>query len=483
MHRAQRVRGVKRSHIASAAISRDKHPMAEEIKNPDGSILRKRTAPPARAHEPLPQGMAARLCALNVLETVLNGRKTPDDAFATARYADLLEPRDRSFARALVLATLRRKPAIDAAIRKFVAKEPPDDILRILMLVATERGLLNVPAHASVTTAVDITKRNVHTRHFQGLVNAVARKLSDEAENLLAEKWSAQAPPPYALAAHWKKTYGADIMAALIDAHGLEPPIDLVFRKDATAEAQRLIKSHGAFMLPTGALRLAATDVTALPGYASGAFFVQDAAASLPARLFGNVRGKRIADLCAAPGGKTMELADAGALVTAVEKDPARMAQLKENLARTHLAATCITGDALSFRPQELFEGVLLDAPCTATGTIRRHPEIVFQKDQRSIEKAAEMQAALLDAAARLVAPGGMLVYAVCSLEPEEGEHQINIFLARNRHFTRKPLAKGEEGIEQAFITKAGDLRTLPCHWPQWGGLDGFYACRLVRGA
>lgn len=457
--------------------------MAEEIKNPDGSILRKRAAPPARAHEPLPPGMASRLCALNVLETVLAGRKTPDEAFATARYGDLLEPRDRSFARALVFTTLRRKPAIDAAIRKFVAKEPPDDVHRILMLVAAERGLLNVPAHASVTTAVDITKRNAHTRHFQGLVNAVARKLSDASENLLAGKWSPQAPPPYNLAARWKKTYGDAVMAALIDAHGVEPPLDLTFRKDATAEAQRLIKSHNAFMLPTGSLRLAATDVTSLPGYASGAFFVQDAAAALPARLLGEVKDKRIADLCAAPGGKTMELADAGAIVTAVEKDPARMARLKENLARTHLTATCITEDALTFRTAEPFDGVLLDAPCTATGTIRRHPEIVFQKDARSIEKAAELQTALLDAAARQVRPGGLLVYAVCSLEPEEGEHQINAFLARHRNFSRKPVIKGEAGIEPAFITKEGDLRTLPCHWPQWGGLDGFYASRLVRSA
>lgn len=457
--------------------------MAEEIKNPDGSILRKRAAPPARAHEPLPQGMAARLCALNVLETVLAGRKTPDDAFATARYADLLEPRDRMFARALVMATLRRKPAIDAAIRKFVAKEPPEDVHRILMLVATERGILNVPAHASVTMAVDITKRNAHTRHFQGLVNAVARKLSDAAEKLLAEKWNAQAAPPYALAARWTKTYGAETTAALIDAHGLEPPLDLTFREDAATEAERLIKSHNAFRLPNSSLRLAATDVTALPGYASGAFFVQDAAASFPTRLLGDVAGKRIADLCAAPGGKTMELADAGAQVTAVEKDPARMARLKENLARTHLTATCLTADALNFRPQELFDGVLLDAPCTATGTIRRHPEIVFQKDQRSIEKAAELQAALLDAASRLVKPGGLLVYAVCSLEPEEGPHQINAFLARHRHFARKPVAKSEAGIDPAFIIKEGDLRTLPSHWPQWGGLDGFYACRLVRGA
>ncbi len=454
--------------------------MAEEITNPDGSILRKLTP---KAPTPLPPGMAVRLAALSALDAVLTARKSPDDAFVTARFAATLDARDRMFARALVLATLRRKPAIDRVVESFLEKKPPVEIHRILMLVATERGILNVPAHASVTTAVDIAKRDARTRHFQGLVNAVARKISDNAARLLAEKWNPAAPPPHELAARWKDVYGAKAMAALIDAHGVEPPLDLTFLAHARDEAERLMKSHGAMRLPNGSLRLAVQDVAALPGFAAGAFFVQDAAASLPARLLGEVSGKRIADLCAAPGGKTMELADAGAKVTAVEQDPARMARLQENLARTHLTAECIIGDALNFTTGDPFDGVLLDAPCTATGTLRRHPEIAWQKDARSVIKAAELQSDLLDAAARLVAPQGLLVYAVCSLEPEEGETQIAAFLSRNKAFTRKPLVKGELELDAQFISKDGDLRTLPSQWAHLGGLDGFYAARLVRQA
>jgi 16S rRNA (cytosine967-C5)-methyltransferase len=221
--------------------------------------------------------------------------------------------------------------------------------------------------------------------------------------------------------------------------------------------------------------------VDQLAGFAVGAWWVQDFAASLPARLFGDVRGKRVIDLCAAPGGKTAQLAALGADVTAVEREPQRLARLAENLERLALKAMLVEADIRDFTPDAKADGVLLDAPCTATGTIRRHPELPWIKSASDVMSCAQSAGELLDAAAAMVAPGALLVFAVCSLEEEEGPQQIADFLHRNRAFRREPVAAAELFALAELISEEGDLRTLPSHLATLGGMDGFYAARLRR--
>ena len=251
------------------------------------------------------------------------------------------------------------------------------------------------------------------------------------------------------------------------------------------AEPEAWAEKLGGTLLATGTVRLAAGGrVEALPGFSEGAWWVQDAAAALPARLLGNVAGKSVVDLCAAPGGKTAQLAAAGAGVTAVDLSGARMQRLRANLDRLHLEAELVEADAASWSPGRTFDAVLLDAPCTATGTIRRHPDILRLKRPEDVAALADIQTRLLDNAAKLLAPGGTLIYCTCSLQPEEGVEQVDRFLSRQPRFARRPIDPGESGIDPDWVTEAGDLRTLPFHLPgarpELSGLDGFYAARLV---
>jgi 16S rRNA (cytosine967-C5)-methyltransferase len=279
----------------------------------------------------------------------------------------------------------------------------------------------------------------------------------------------------------WALHYGESIARNIAEANGHEPALDLTVKADAETWAERL---RGR-VLPTGSVRtLAQGAIALLPGFNESAWWVQDAAASLPARLLGDVRGFRVADLCAAPGGKTAQLALAGAHVTAVDRSPARIARLRENLARLSLPAETIADDVLAWEAPP-FDAVLLDAPCSSTGTIRRHPDVPWLKSEPDIGALTSVQGRLLDRAADLLKPGGRLVYCVCSLEPEEGERQVTEFLARNKRFARLSVTAGEMCGHGEFITAQGDLRTLPFHLPDpdphWGGLDGFYAARLAR--
>jgi 16S rRNA (cytosine967-C5)-methyltransferase len=259
-----------------------------------------------------------------------------------------------------------------------------------------------------------------------------------------------------------------------------EPPLDLAVASRPEDWAARL----GATLLPTGTLRLPhAGAVRDLPGYDDGAWWVQDAAAALPARLLGDVRGATVIDLCAAPGGKAMQLAAAGARVVAVDRSKPRMARLQENARRTALAIDSVVADAAAWRPERPVQHVLLDAPCSSTGTLRRHPDVAWLKSQADVARMAPLQDALLDAAAAMLAPDGTLVYCVCSLQREEGPDRIAALLARNNGLRRRPVAAGEIGGLADLVTAEGDLRTLPCHLADHGGMDGFYAARLVRQA
>lgn len=423
-------------------------------------------------------GVPARAAAVKILGEVLRKRRPLDAAEAEIIAASALEPRDAGFARAIAGETLRRFGQLDALIRSFVPKAPPPHkagpALEIMLAGTCELLFLDVAPHAAVDAANRLAAGDKKAVHFKSLINAVLRRVSREGKDALAKQDAARLNTPDWLWQSWSAAYGEDIARAIAAAHLVQPPTDLVL-KDGAAPPP------GAKPLFGNVWRMTETGrVDLLEGFSDGAWWVQDFAASLPARLLGDVRGHRAIDLCAAPGGKTMQLANMGAMVTAVEREPARMARLRENLARAKLDAETIEAD---MRDVEIAPApfVLLDAPCSATGTIRRHPELPWIKSAADTNLTAQAARELLDVAAEMVAPGGTLVFAVCSLEPQEGLEQIEDFLTRNDSFRRKPIIANEVfGLAQ-LIDGNGDLRTLPCHLAEQGGMDGFYAARLIR--
>jgi 16S rRNA (cytosine967-C5)-methyltransferase len=417
----------------------------------------------------------ARGVALDLLQAVLRRRRPLDEAIGAHRLMARLATRDRGFARLLVATTLRRLGEIDQALRPLLQKplsakaSPVADALR---LGACQILFLGTPAHAAVGETVALVAGLGALAGYKGLVNAVLRRLDRERPTT-----DPRLNTPDWLALSWSRAYGDAAASAIAAAHLKEAPLDLSVKSDAQGWAERL----GAEILPTGSLRLgdSAGAVEALPGFAEGAWWVQDMAASLPARLLG--RPARAIDLCAAPGGKTAELATAGIAVTAVERSPARLRRLRQNLARLSLAAEVVEADAASWRPERPAEAVLLDAPCSATGTIRRHPDLPWLKRREHIAPLAELQDRLLDNALAMTRPGGTIVYATCSLEPEEGPERIAALFARGAPVERLAIQPSEVGGLGQLVTGEGDLRTLPCHLAERGGMDGFYACRLRR--
>jgi 16S rRNA (cytosine967-C5)-methyltransferase len=423
------------------------------------------------------EGLPARAAAQAVLSDVLRRRRPLDVAFAALRD---LPPRDAGFARAIASETLRRFGQIEALIRHFVPKTPPPHksggTLEILFAGACELLFLNVPAHAAVDAANRLAQADGKAVHFKALINAVLRRVSREGAEVLARQDAAQLNTPDWLWLRWSDFYGEKVTRAIAEAHLMPAPVDIVVKDAATAPPGEPLFGNVVRLRDAGR-------IDALPGFAQGDWWVQDAAASLPARLLGDVRGQTVIDLCAAPGGKTMQLAAAGADVIAVEREPGRMARIGENLARTRLTATLVEADMRDFRSEAPAPFVLLDAPCTATGTIRRHPDLPWIKSASDVTLCEQGAGELLDAAAGMVAPGGLLVFAVCSLEPEEGPIQAEAFLARNRQFARVPLTPDAVFGLRELISGDGDLRTLPCHLGREGGMDGFYAARFRRAS
>ena len=379
-----------------------------------------------------------------------------------------LAPRDRAAAHRLAAATLRRLGTLDAVLEPFLRKSPPDPVRHILRLGAAGLLLLDTPGHAAVATAVALA-RTRGLAPFTGLVNAVLRRLAAAGPAALEGLDGPRLDTPAWLWAAW----GPDARAIAV-AHQVPAPLDLSLRPGTPAP-------EGGVLLPTGSVRFPpGTRVDDIPAFTAGDAWVQDAAAALPAALLAARAGERIADLCAAPGGKTAQLAAAGACVVAVERDPARLVRLRETLARTRLVVETIAADAATWAPGETFDAVLLDAPCSATGTIRRHPDVAHLKRPRDIAALAATQDRLLAAAAALLRPGGRLIYALCSLQPEEAEPRIAAALAagglRHDPFTAAELAAVPEAR-----TPDGYLRTTPACWPNRGGMDGFFAARLTR--
>jgi 16S rRNA (cytosine967-C5)-methyltransferase len=432
-------------------------------------------------------GLAARRVAADILDAVLRQHRPLDEQFdgagANAGLAGLPD-RDRALARALVATTLRRLGTLRHVIGLFLDSGLPAQARRVeivLLIGAAQILFLDVPDHAAVDLSVRLARADRDAVHFAGLVNAVLRRIAREGAERLAALDTIALDTPEWLLARWTKTYGEATARAIAAANGKEPALDLTVKSDPESLAAQL----GGRVLPTGTVRtIAHGTVTALPGFAEGAWWVQDAAAALPVRLFGAIGGQRIADLCAAPGGKTAQLINAGAHVTAVDRAPARLNRLRENLARLSLQAELVCADVEEWQA-EPFDAVLLDAPCSSTGTIRRHPDIPWLKHAADITKLAAFQSRLIDRAVALTKPGGTLVYCTCSLEPEEGETIIAGLLAREVGVRRAPIAASEVFGCSEFITNDGDFRTLPCHFPdpdsRLAGLDGFYAARLVR--
>lgn len=423
-------------------------------------------------------GIGGRSAAIAILSDVLRKRRPLDAVCETVLAAARLSARDAGFARAIAGETLRRFGQLDALIRHFVPKPPAPHRTgatpEILLAGACELLFLNVAPHAAVDSANALCRRDKDATHFRPLVNAVLRRIAREGQGVLATQDAARLNTADWLWQRWCEFYGEDTTRAIAGAHVSPPPLDLTVKEPGTFA--------GGTALFGNSVRLSqSVRVDTLPGFAEGHWWVQDAAASLPAHLLGDVKDAAVIDLCAAPGGKTAQLARMGAHVTAVDLSTERMARVRENLARLQLDAELVEADVLDFHPATPAPFVLLDAPCSATGTIRRHPELPWIKQAADVMQCAASARDLLDAAADMVAPGGTLVFAVCSLEAEEGPEQIETFLDTHPEFARKTITAPDVFGHGEFLTAAGDLRTLPCHLGAQGGMDGFYTARLIR--
>lgn len=442
----------------------------------------------AAAPHPDKAGFEVRATASKTLAAAVD-RKIPLDGMldmvhGNASYKQLSDA-DRALARAILNSALRHLPRLEAAIALLLDSPLPEGaraLHHVLVVAAAQILHLDVPAHAVVDIAVEQAHRDPRNRRFAKLVNAVLRRLVREKQDIL-DQTSAVSPVPDWFMARLVSTYGSDEAQRIAEAQLIPPAIDITVKSDPHGWAEKF----GGRVLPTGSIRLPVFQgsVASLPGYDEGEWWVQDVAASIPAKLFGDIKGWRIADLCAAPGGKTAQLAAAGATVIAVEQSANRLVRLKENLGRLKLDAELVQGDLFEFHPEVLLDGVLLDAPCSSTGTTRRHPDVLWTKGPGDIAKLAALQAKMLRHAVTLVRPGGLIVFSNCSLDPLEGEELVADILNQDPGLERVPVDPAQwPGLETA-ISPLGEFRTTPAMLPAadglTGGMDGFFACVLRR--
>ncbi len=414
-------------------------------------------------------GLAARRAAAALLAGVLDAGLTLADQTGEGGPLAPLAPAERARAQALAAGTFRHLGRIDALLDRYLQRRPPPAAMNALRLAVAEVHVDAIPAHAAVDGAVRLVRGSRGGDRLAGLVNAVARRACADADG-----WATapEAPLPGWIATPVADAWGAATLAAITAAVRRPAPLDLTLRRPEDAEtwAARL----DAEALATGSLRLRGRpQVSALPGYETGDWWVQDAAAAVPARLLGAVAGKRVLDLCAAPGGKTLQLAAAGAAVTALDISAPRLGRLRDNLARTGLAAEVVAADALGWAPDAPFDAILVDAPCSATGTIRRHPDLPWLRGGRDLAALTALQDALLARAWGWLAPGGRLVTCVCSLLPVEGEARAAVFRAATPDAVA--VRPDAPGIDPAWIDADGGLRLRPDYWPERGGMDGFH--------
>ncbi len=438
----------------------------------------------------LKPGLEARAAAAKILSAVVDRKISLDGMLDNSNgnpaYRALPDA-DRSLVRAMLNAALRHLPRIDAALASLLENPLPDGaraLHHVLTIAAVQILYLDIPDHSAVDLAVEQANIDPRNRRFAGLINAVLRRMVREKAAIL--EWSEDVPAmPKWFFGRLEKVYGRVAATAMADAQMTPAAIDITVKSDATLWAEKL----NGVVLPTGSIRLRAFDgpVTALEGFEDGQWWVQDAAASLPAQLFGDLRGKTVVDLCAAPGGKTAQLIAGGAGVTALDQSASRLKRLATNLSRLGQEATLVETNMLDFKPDVLFDAALLDAPCSSTGTTRRHPDVLWSKTPEDIEKLAALQERMLRHALTLVRPGGLVVFSNCSLDPREGETMVARVLADTPDIVRVAISAADwPGLEEA-LTKNGEFRTTPAMLPAApglsGGLDGFYAVVLRRQA
>ena len=445
----------------------------------------------ARAKAPVRDtqvGLPARRAAAELLSAVLQKKQSLDDVLGRSidrGFMFDLPARDRALARAIVATSLRRKGQLDHVLGSFLERGLPErsgTLYPILLSAAAQLIFLKTPPHAAIDLAVSLVQHDPKAKRYDKLANAVLRRVASEGDAIAATLDAVRINTPDWLWSRWVTYWGEERARAIAEAHLTEPPLDFTVKSEPPLWAERLSGRE----LPTGSVRLLPKGrIEAMPGFGDGEWWVQDVAASLPARLLGDLAGKRVADLCAAPGGKTAQLLLAGGSVVAVDSSKTRLGLLADNLARLGLEADTVLADAVAWHPEERFDAVLLDAPCSSTGTIRRHPDIPYTKSPKDIVALAALQTRLLDNAATLVKAGGRLVYSTCSLEPEEGEAQIAAFLVRNDDFSLEPIEPDELFSQTGWIEPSGALRTFPydltLETAEWSGMDGFFATRLVR--
>ena len=463
---------------------------SDEKSSPRRSLKGGKRPAPARNRDlpPAKPGMEARAAAAKLLAAVID-RKTSLDGMLDAENGNpaykVLNEADRALVRAMLNTALRHLPRIDAAIASLLQTPLPEGaraLKHVLTVAAAQILYLDVPDHSAVDLAVEQANADPRNRRFAALVNALLRRMSREKADILERVKDVPAMPDWFFK-RLVSAYGEDVARAIAEAQLTPAAIDLTVKSDAAGWAEKL----NGIVLPTGGVRLAGFDgsVAALAGYEDGDWWVQDAAAGLPAQLFCDLKGKTAVDLCAAPGGKTAQLILAGAEVTALDMSASRLKRLERNLDRLKLKAKTIEANAGDFRSEELFDVALLDAPCSSTGTTRRHPDVLWVKDEADIAKLAGVQERLLRHALTLVKPGGLVVFSNCSLDPLEGETVVRRILADRPDVERGPVDPSDWPGLEAAVTPEGALRTtpamLPLEAPFASGLDGFYAAVLRR--
>lgn len=435
---------------------------------------------------PPAEGLGARQAALAVLTDVFLRKKLLDDAMERARDLSALPSRDRAFARMMISTVLRRKGQLDDVLRRASDKGdlPRPDALRFILYLGIVQILfMNVPDHAAVDSSVRLAESEGLSKQ-KGFVNAVLRRLTREGREWVAAQDEVALNFPDWMIDEWRASYGPQEAAAIAQALLTESPLDITLKNPA--ETALWLGALEASYMPAGTLRRQSGGmVIDLPGFREGAWWVQSAASTLPVKLMGDIQGLTVIDLCAAPGGKTMQLRAAGAKVIAVDSSTARLRVLKENLARVKLSdgVETVIADSVSWRPKAPADIVLLDAPCSATGTVRKHPDLLHTKTAGERDGLIALQQQLLDNAAKMVKPGGMLVYATCSLQTSEGEDQARAFLSRHPEFTRMPADPARIGHMETSITKDGDVRVLPTALATLGGMDGFFVSVMEKPA
>lgn len=425
-----------------------------------------------------PSGTIARGVALDILGQILHQTQPLDLVLDRHEELYTLEPRDRAFTRLLVAVTLRRLGQLDHWINSRLEK--PDalqavSVRDILRLGLAQLVFLGTPAHAVVNTSVDLAEKSQHAKRYKSLINAVLRRLS---ENLPERDENVEFNTPVWLWNEWVEDYGPDRAFEIAYANLNEASLDLTVKQNPDEWATQLEGT----VLPGGSVRLPSGGrIQDIAGFEEGEWWVQDVAASLPAKLLGDVEGYTVVDLCAAPGGKTAQLANAGADVTALDRAAKRIHILNQNMERLGFTVKTETADGAVWKPKELVDAVLLDAPCSATGTIRRHPDILSLKTKIDVDRLVDLQTRLLENAATMVKVGGLILYCTCSLQKKEGEDQAKAFLEKHKNFDLVPIRKEEIDNAQDFITPEGYVRTFPFYLSAQGGMDGFFIARFAR--